>query len=708
MTRTERKEEIALPDWSYHGLFKPLLDRLAPEQARKLTLSAVGMLGRLPLGIGLKIIEWMGHMAPPSELGATVGGLSLSSPVGLAAAVDPELRAVRSFTRFGFGFTMLGAADPGAGNGQGLRAVKRDPQREALSYSSRTEGCAPERLLQQLGGLADRSPRDPLRGLTWLAATGDLPPRDMQLRQQAELSASIDFWTVDACKPCGQVDEEALLSAVASLREAAPGKPWLLHLYLDTPLDQIRGLASWAQTAGAAAIWIDDTIQQSPGVYVSGRCQLGRLIARVEELRELEGNRSLPIAVAGAVTEPEEALRLQRAGASLIAIHSGLVYSGPGLPKRINELLAQEAQAVRQGELAAYQRAHEDGDHSTQQAATGQAVAAASSVYGRLNADKQREAPAIWRQISSSWGLASLLGLGMVIGGLLAWWIAATSIVLPYDLAYVGMTREQLELINDRLLPFMMHDRLTLAGTMLSIGILYVGLARFGMRRRLHYARQTLLVSASVGFLSFFLFLGFEYFDPLHALAALILLPFFVLGMLRSRGDFRFQVPPVNRYNDERWREGLRGQLALVMLGFSLIVGGGVISLIGMGVVFVPEDLLFLCTTSEELARQNDRLLSLIAHDRAGFGGALLSLGLGVLLLSLWGFRQGERWIWWTLALAGMSGLATAFGVHFAIGYTNAWHLLPPFIVLLLYLIGLKHSYSYLHAAPGGETEMTA
>lgn len=703
-----------MPDWSYHGLFKPLLDRMRPERARWLTLSAVGLLGRLPLGSGLKIMEWMGHMAPPPELKCKLGGLTLCSPVGLAAAVDPKLHAVRSFTRFGFGLQLLGAADPKASGQQELRAVLRDPQREALCYSRRTDSCAPEHLLRQLAGLAARGPNEPLRGLTWVAADAG-PPEEARRQQavQSELSKHIDFWTMDACAPSagGEVDEAALRGAVDSLRRASRSKPWMLQLYLDTPLEQSLRLVDWAKAEGAAAIWLDDTVQEAAGVYVSGRCQLEQLIGRVRAL-QVDADMRLPIITAGAVTEPEEALRLQQAGASLVVVHSGLIYSGPGLPKRINELLAQEAQKGRKSQ-AAWQTEERATLHGPKpipvpegrirglEAATSQLAAASTDVVALRRLGEQDEPPepsGFWRQLSSGWGLTSLLGLGMVIGGMLAWWIAATTIVLPYDLAYVGMTREQLEQINDRLLPFMMHDRLTLAGTMLSIGILYLGLAMFAMRRSLHYARQTVLVSAAVGFLSFFLFLGFEYFDPLHALAALILLPFFVLGMWRSRRTFQFRVPPVNRLNDARWREGLRGQLAFVMLGFSLVIGGAIISLIGMGVVFVPEDLLYLCTTSVELAQQNERLISLVAHDRAGFGGALLSMGLGVLLLSLWGFRQGERWIWWTLALAGMSGLASAFGVHFAIGYVDAWHLLPPFIVLLLYLVGLKHSYLYLHA----------
>ena len=45
------------------------------------------------------------------------------------------------------------------------------------------------------------------------------------------------------------------------------------------------------------------------------------------------------------------------------------------------------------------------------------------------------------------------------------------------------------------------------------------------------------------------------------------------------------------------------------------------------------------------------RLVPLIAHDRAGLGGALAANGLGVLLAALWGYRPGARWLWWTLGV---------------------------------------------------------
>lgn len=60
--------------------------------------------------------------------------------------------------------------------------------------------------------------------------------------------------------------------------------------------------------------------------------------------------------------------------------------------------------------------------------------------------------------------------------------------------------------------------------------------------------------------------------------------------------------------------------------------------------MFVPQDLNYLQTTADSLLESNPSLLPLIAHDRAGFGGALFSQAIAILLTALWGIQQGDRW----------------------------------------------------------------
>jgi hypothetical protein len=78
--------------------------------------------------------------------------------------------------------------------------------------------------------------------------------------------------------------------------------------------------------------------------------------------------------------------------------------------------------------------------------------------------------------------------------GSLRHWPLPPRVVLPYDEAFVG-TAEGLLAINPRLLAFMAHDRISLAGTMVAIGDV-PRTSIFGIRRGLHWARQAVFYSA--------------------------------------------------------------------------------------------------------------------------------------------------------------------------------------------------------------------
>ncbi|HWN43830.1 MAG TPA: dihydroorotate dehydrogenase, partial [Thermoanaerobaculia bacterium] len=245
---------------------------------------------------------------------------------------------------------------------------------------------------------------------------------------------------------------------------------------------------------------------------------------------------------------------------------------------------------------------------------------------------------------------------------------------------------------------FMAHDRVSLAGTMIAIGAMYLALSLCGIRRGLHWAQQSIFISAFTGFASFFLFLGFGYLDTFHAFVTAVMLQLLLLALHSRLGTHLPDVAPRLR-EDRAWRRALWGQLLLILHGCGLLGAGITISVVGITKVFVPEDLEFMRTTAEALTGADARLVPLVAHDRATLGGMLLASGWVFLLPVLWGFRNGSAWLWWTLLTAGCSAYAAALGVHYSVGYMSLVHLLPAFGGLLTLLLGLGLSYSYLCGA---------
>lgn len=296
--------------------------------------------------------------------------------------------------------------------------------------------------------------------------------------------------------------------------------------------------------------------------------------------------------------------------------------------------------------------------------------------------------PAWW------WGV--LVGIGMIVAGLGAAAIALGPVLLWYDRDYLGASVTDLHSLNTNLVGFLQHDRLTMAGNMIGIGVLYGGLSWGGLRRGWPWARTALLISGLFTFLTLFYFLGTGYLDPLHTLVAVVLFPMFLASVWNRPSPSRWRV--LTEGPEPQRRRALWGQLGMIGVGCGLTMAGLVISTVGLTTVFVATDLSFLGTSSHELHAADDRLLPFIAHDRAGFGGALIGAGLAVMLISLWGWRRGERWVWWALAVGCACGTVPVLAVHFAIGYTHFIHLLPVYVLVVVTVAALVASRQYLTA----------
>jgi hypothetical protein len=95
----------------------------------------------------------------------------------------------------------------------------------------------------------------------------------------------------------------------------------------------------------------------------------------------------------------------------------------------------------------------------------------------------------------------------------------------------------------------------------------------------------------------------------------------------------------------------------------------------------------------------NPRLVPLIAHDRAGFGGGVGTCGFTMFLCLRCGRRS--RALWQAVAISGTAGFSTAILIHPAIGYTDVVHLLPACVGAGMFVTGLVLSYRSFHAGAG-------
>lgn len=308
--------------------------------------------------------------------------------------------------------------------------------------------------------------------------------------------------------------------------------------------------------------------------------------------------------------------------------------------------------------------------------------------------------------------LISLTGICLALSGAFAIFQSGTGHFLPHDTEYLQMSPQDLCKINEcRIVHFMIHDRVSFGGSLIAIAALYLWLAAFPLKSGEAWAWRTLCLSGLTGFGSFLTYLSYGYLDTWHGAATMALLPCFILGLWRTRRLITCRTVP--SHDDFSWKSLLHpnvaisprtsaglGRVLLIVSAMGMIGAGLVIQTIGMTHVFVDTDLTFMGVNREQLEAINPRLIPLIAHDRAGFGGGVATAGV-MLFACVW-CGTPCRSLWQMLLVAGAIGWSTAIGVHPAIGYTDTLHLAPAVTGAALFFAGLVLTKPSMYADAHG------
>ncbi len=639
-----------MPDWTYHPLFKPLLFRLSSERSRQLILRALQVQSSFSWGRAL--FRGFANVVPKPEHEVETMGLRFPSPIGLASGIDIDAEALSVMQYLGFGFMEVGPASAEETPHSYATEPQRVPEFRAIVVSDKAQAPPLDTLVDRV----DRSPElerpvgVEVRGPDLLAAV-----------RAAQGAAYIVL-------PEEAGEDRATL---AKLRNATR-HPLVLSLGADLSSSELEARTERARKSGIDGLMV--VCGARSRLVPKGRLMGPHMLERaLRAVRFIRSRTERPIILRGGVNCPEDAFRALDAGATLLSLYEGFVYAGPGLPGRI---------------LSALSKRRPIGPPPIPTASPGRG-------------------PPWW-----SWGLIVFTGLVLIGSGLAALALAATVHMLPPDTAFLGMTSEQLcRFYECKVVRFMVHDRVAFGGSIIAVGVVYVWLGLDPLRQGEAWSWWALALSGSIGFSSFLTYLGYGYLDAWHGIATLLLLPWFLLGMggaikglagSRAPDGAGFLNRAVMFLNGHRGPKSLRvgarawifspaglGRLLVSFAAFGMIAGGLTIMIVGMTVVFVPQDLAYMGVTLDDLRAISPRLVPLIAHDRAGFGGGLCSCGIGV-MASLWcGARPARPLLWWALGITGTVGFSTAIGIHFVVGYTDFIHLLPAYAGMLAFIAGM-------------------
>jgi hypothetical protein len=292
----------------------------------------------------------------------------------------------------------------------------------------------------------------------------------------------------------------------------------------------------------------------------------------------------------------------------------------------------------------------------------------------------------------------------LILSGMLIIVQSITGHFLPHDVSYLGLDASQLSVFNNgTITKFMFHDRISFGGSIIAVGFLYMWLAEFPLKNREAWAWYLFLFSGMIGFGSFLTYLGYGYLDSWHGIATILLLPFYVTGLVRSFTLVKKNAS-VRDVFLQKEKMSIKsgydiGKLFLLFSSVGVLFAGLTIMTVGMTTIFVPQDLVYMDITVCGIEKINGNLKPLIAHDRAAFGGGLATIGL----LYFFIVRRANPTInlWQIIAVSMAVGFSTAIGVHFMIGYTDVTHLSPAYFGAITSVIGLVLTYKKMkHVIP--------
>ena len=326
-----------------YALLRPLLFKLDAEQAHHFTLDGLARAYRLGL------LQKAAHHTCP----ATLMGLSLPNPVGLAAGLDKNGQYIDALAALGFGFIEIGTVTPKAQAGNPKPRLFRVPEHQAVINRMGFNNDGIDAMIQNI----EKSRFNGILGIN-IGKNATTPienAADDYLICLEKAYTHAGYITVNISSPNTQNlralqggDElSALLSALKNKQAhlaAAHGRyvPLAVKIAPDLNEQQVADIAHAAiQTEIDGIIATNTTIDKSAlGHHPLAGEQGGLSGAPVREasnrvlkqlLAELEGR--LPVIGVGGILSGADAAAKLHMGAAAVQVYSGLIYRGPALVK---------------------------------------------------------------------------------------------------------------------------------------------------------------------------------------------------------------------------------------------------------------------------------------------------------------------------------------------------------------------------------------
>lgn len=347
----------------YTGLLRPAMFRYGggdPEAIHDRMVPALGLLPG-PVATGMRAV------LAPSDDPVSVSGITFPSPVGLAAGLDKNARAPLAWAALGFGFAELGTVTPRPQPGNPSPRVFRLVEDRALINRMGFNNDGSAQLASRLtllgverGNRALGIPIGISIGRNKLTANANaIDDYSRALRNVAQVA---DYVAINVSSPNtpGLRDLQSRAALVELFGELDEVRRDIHH---DDPVPiwvkvapelgraDLDDVVAAAEECGIDAIIATNTtlartradgspLRSAHAGQTGGLSGAPLTLKAREVVRYLAGHTRLPIIGSGGVMSPADALALREAGASLVQVYTGFIYSGPALVRAIAETLA--------------------------------------------------------------------------------------------------------------------------------------------------------------------------------------------------------------------------------------------------------------------------------------------------------------------------------------------------------------------------------
>lgn len=340
----------------YHGIARPVMFATDPEEIHH---QVIALLGQLPDKVLDRLQVLFGARRHPVR----IAGIDFPGRVGIAAGLDKDGLAARSWSSLGFGFAELGTVTAHAQPGNLSPRIFRLPNSRAIINRMGFNNSGAEALAARLaqwqvarGNNALGMPLGISIGKTKAAPLAEAVPD--YLHSLRAVAPYADYIAINVSSPnTPNLRELQSRESLAELAQALVGEanslqaanpvPIFLKLAPDLSEAEIDAVIEVCENTNIAGLIATNTTVSRQFLHpseshlagqaggLSGAPLRGKALSIVESIATKS---SLPIMGSGGIMTPADAQALFDAGASLVQVYTGFIFNGPALTMGINKL----------------------------------------------------------------------------------------------------------------------------------------------------------------------------------------------------------------------------------------------------------------------------------------------------------------------------------------------------------------------------------